>query len=122
MARFRPRLFKSMLARQGVRRRFAALGEANLSRIDRFWRAMKGEFARGLLLFRPVASLERQLRAYALWHGRERPHQGLASRAPDDVHAGRRRFRVRQVERGTLEITFIGGDRRLPIFRLRSAV
>jgi transposase InsO family protein len=119
-AQFRSTRFKSMLARRGIRRRFASLGDTNLSRIDRFWRAMKAEFGRGLLLFRPIASLERELRGYALWHGRDRPHQGLRSRVPDDVYRGRSRRR-RLCDHGVLEIRFVLGDRRLPIFQLRPA-
>jgi transposase InsO family protein len=117
---FRSERFRTLLARQGIRRRFAALGDPNLSRIDRYWRAMKDEFARGLFLFKPLRALERQLRGYARWHATERPHQGLGHRAPDDVHAGRTRRRIRHLERGFLEVTFIDGDRRLPVFRLRS--
>jgi transposase-like protein len=118
---FRSSQFKSMLARWGIRRRFAALGDPNLSRIDRFWRAMKDEFARGLFLFKRLRALERQLRGYARWHGAERPHQGLGHRAPDDVHARRPRRLIRHLEGGILEVTFSDGDRRLPLFRLRSS-
>lgn len=118
---FDSRRFRAFLFRRRIRRRFAAVGDPNLARIDRFWRAMKDEFARGLFLFKPVRTLERQVQAYVRWHGTARPHQGLGQRAPVDVHAGRRRRRLRRMDKATLEVTFLMGDRRLPLFRLRPA-
>jgi transposase InsO family protein len=113
--------FRSFLARRGIQRRHAALGDPNLSRIDRFWRSMKEEYARGLFLFKPVDTLERELRAYARWHATARPHQGLGQRAPEAVHQGWRKRRVRRVDHAVLEVTLLDGDHRLPVFRLRPA-
>jgi transposase InsO family protein len=113
--------FRSFVARRHIRRRYAAVGDGNLSRIDRTWRAMKEEFARGLFLFKPLGTIEGELRSYARWHAIARPHQGLGLRAPDDVHEGRARRRLRRVEGSVLEVKFLDGDRRLPIFRLRRA-
>lgn len=110
--------FRSFLARHGIRRRYSGVGDANLARLDRFWRSMKEEYARGLFLFRPVPILERQLRDYVRWHGIGRPHQGLGQRLPADIHDGARKRRVRRVDRGLLEVACIGGDSRLPLFRL----
>ncbi len=113
--------FRSFLVHRRIRRRYGGVGDPNLSRIDRFWRSMKAEFARGLFLFRPLGTLERQLRAYVRWHATARPHQGLGLRVPDAVHAGRARPLLRRLEGGVLEVTFIGNDERLPVFRLRPA-
>jgi len=118
---FRSAGFRSLLGRRRICRRYAAVGDANLSRMDRFWRSMKEEFARGLFLFKPLPSIERELCCYARWHAIARPHQGLGLRAPDDVHEGRARRRLRHLEGGILEVKFLDGDRRLPIFRLRRA-
>jgi transposase InsO family protein len=113
--------FGGYLRRRKIRRRFAAPGESNLSRIDRFWRTMKEEFAHGLLLFRPIRSVERDLRGYAQWHGRERPHEGLRLQTPDEVFFARKPRKLRCVEEGRLAVAFVDRDRRLPVFRLRRA-
>ncbi|MCK6459682.1 MAG: transposase [Planctomycetes bacterium] len=73
--------------------------------IERFWRSMKDEYARGLFLYRPLRPIERDLLSFVSWFNRERPHQGLAHRTPDEVYRGRS----------------VAGDRRLPILRLRRA-
>lgn len=114
--------FRTFLSRRGIGRRYAAVGDPNLARLDRFWRSMKEEFACGLFLFKPVPSVERELRSYARWHATARPHQGLGLRLPEHVHAGCRRRNTRRTDGAvTLEITWLDGDRRLPVFRLRPA-
>jgi len=116
--------FSRALRRGGIRRRFGAVGTAgspSLARIDRFWRTLKEEYARGLFLYRPLRSIERDLLAYVSWFNRERPHTSLALRTPDEVHAGRRRGPARRPGRGVLAVRFLCGDRRLPILRLRRA-
>ncbi len=46
-------------------------------------------------------------------------HEAIS--APDDVHEGRARRRLHRVESSVLEVEFLDGDRRLPLFRLRPA-
>lgn len=118
---FRSARFRSLLTRHRIRRRHAAVGDANLSRLDRFWRSMKEEFARALFLFKPIRTLEGQLRTYARWHAIARPHQGLGLRVPDDIHHGRTRRHLRRPQSGALEVTLLDGDHYLPIFSFRSA-
>jgi len=116
--------FKRALARRGIRRRYGAVartGSRGLARIDRFWRTLKGEYARGLFLYRPLRSIERNLTSFVSWFNTERPHQALGHRTPDEVHLGRRRRRPRAITRGVLAVRFVGGDHRLPILRLRRA-
>jgi putative transposase len=81
--------FKRALGRRGIRHRFGAVarrGSRSLARIDRFWRTAKQEYAHGLFLYRPLRTIERQLRSFALWYNTERPHTSLQSRTPDEVH------------------------------------
>jgi hypothetical protein len=82
---------------------------------------MKTEYARGLFLYRPLRSIERDLISFASWFNAERPHGGLALRTPDEVHFDRRRRRPRALTRGLLAVHFIAGDRRFPVLRLRHA-
>ncbi len=119
---FRSAAFKRALQRRGIRRRFGAIGKTgSLALIERFWRSMKEEYARGLFLYRPLRTIERQLQSFALWINRERPHQSLGNRTPDEVHSGRARRPRHTATRGVLAVRFVGGDHRLPVLRLRHA-
>ncbi len=118
---FRARRFKALLRGRKIRRRYAALGDANLARIDRLWRTMKDEFARGLLLHRRLAKIERQLRTWARWHNSERPHTSLGYRTPDEMHEGRRLPRRLHGVACALQVRFLDAETRLPVFRLRRA-
>jgi hypothetical protein len=81
---------------------------------------MKNEYARDLLLYAPLRTIERRLRNYALFSfNAERPHQGLGMRTPDEVHFERRRRPRRAPSRAKLAVRFLHGDRELPILRLR---
>lgn len=119
---FTSRRFRTALRRRGIRRRFGAIGREGLPTIDRFWLTMKVERARGMLLYRPLAAIERELCHYATWFNRWRPHWGLGMRTPDDVFFERPLRRGRRIEDATLEVRFHAGDRELPVFKLtRSA-
>jgi putative transposase len=116
--------FTRALTRRGIRRRYGAVartGSRSLARIDRFWRSMKEEYARGLFLYRPRRTIERDLTSFVFWFNRERPHQSLGNRMPDEVHLGRRRRPPRSLTRGVLAVRLIAGDHRLPVLRLRRA-
>ncbi|HEX5135708.1 MAG TPA: DDE-type integrase/transposase/recombinase, partial [Planctomycetota bacterium] len=55
-------VFSRALSRRGIRRRFGAIGRTgSVALIERFWRSMKEEYARGLFLYRPLRSIERDL-------------------------------------------------------------
>jgi hypothetical protein len=82
---------------------------------------MKEEYVSGVFLYRPLVSIERTLKRYVLWRNQERPHQGLQQRTPNDICFARRRRPQRNTTRGTLHIGFLGGDKHLPVLRLRKA-
>jgi putative transposase len=117
---FRSRRFRGFLSRAGIRRRYVALGDANLSKIDRFWKSMKEEYGRGLLLLRPIRRLQRDLENYIRWFNTERPHLGLNHQSPEDVAADAT-LPSRKIRSGRLEVRYLNGDHELPIFRLRDA-
>ncbi len=118
---FTARRFKAFLRRRRIRRRYAAVGDANLARIDRFWRTLKTEAMAAVFLFRPLRAIERQLQLWGCWYGRERPHAALGLRTPDDVHEGRRGRAGRRLQTAVLEVGFMDPERRLPVLRLRRA-
>jgi putative transposase len=115
-------VFSRALKRRGIRHRFGAIGESgSIALIERFWGSMKREYARGLFLYRPLRSIERDLLRLVSWFNGERPHQALAQRTPNEVHAGRARRPQCNTTRGVLAVRFLGGDHRLPVLRLRRA-
>jgi putative transposase len=108
--------------RHDVRHRLGAVGrKGSIARMERFWRSMKCEYARGLLLYVPRRTMERRLRTYVRWFNRSRPHQGLGQRTPDQIHFRRRRKATKHLERGRLEVHHEGGERSLPVLRLTHA-
>ena len=119
---FTSRAFTRALTRRRIRRRYGAVGKmGSIALIERFWRSMKEEYARGLVLYRPLRSIERALGRYATWFNLERPHAGVGLRAPGEVHAGALERQTRSLTRGTLAVAFIDGDAHLPVLRLRRA-
>lgn len=121
-AQFTARRFIGFLRRRRIRRRYGAVGRKNsIATIERFWRSMKDEFSDRLLPWAPIAAIRRRLSRYAAWFNGERVHQGLSLSTPDEVHGGRP-FRPGPARaHGTLEVRLLGGDRRLPVLRLREA-
>jgi putative transposase len=118
----RNRLVSALLRRHGIRRRYGAVGrKGSIAVIERMWRSMKQEYVRGLFLYRSRAVIDERLHRYARWFNRERPHQGLGQRTPDDVYGGRPPRQTRNLTAGVLSVRFLDGDRRLPILRLRRA-
>ncbi len=115
---FRSAAFKRALRSHGIRHRYGAIGRTgSLALIERFWRSMKNEYARGLFLYRPIRTIERNLTSFVSWFNAERPHAGLALRTPDEVHFGRGLRRPRALTRGVLAVRFVAGDRRLPVLK-----
>jgi transposase InsO family protein len=87
--------------------------------IDRWFRTLKDEFARALFVYRPIRAIERALARYVWWFNACRPHWSLKSRSPDDVFFGRPVRPGRRIERATLGVRLLAGDRRLALFTLR---
>ncbi len=73
---------RAFLVRHRIRRRYAAVGDANLARIDRLWRTLKDEVARSLLLFRPLRAIDRQVRPGPRGTTASGPTAGLACVRP----------------------------------------
>ena len=82
---------------------------------------MKTEYARGLVLFRTIRSIESKLRGYADWFGAHRPHQGLAGMTPDKVHEGTSTGATVVPLCAVVEVGHVDRDVRLPVLRLRHA-
>jgi integrase len=94
---FTSRAFARAVARRGIRHRYGAVartGSRGLARIDRFWRTLKDECARGLFLYRPLRSIERDHTSFVSWFNAERLTRPSRSArrtrsTPDDDTGGR---------------------------------
>jgi transposase InsO family protein len=115
-------LVQRLLTRRGILRRYGAVGKSgSISLIERFWRSLKEEYVRHLLLYRSTTTVDGRLERYRIWFNQERPHQGQRQRTPDDVYFARPERPTRDITSGTLHVRFHDGDRRLPVLRLREA-
>lgn len=111
--------FARALRSRGIGHRFGAIGRSgSIAVIERFWRSMKSEYGRGLVLFRRIRSIEAKLRGYADWFGAHRPHQGLAGKTPDEVHDGASTRATVVPLRALVEVGHVDRDHRLPVLRL----
>ena len=81
----------------------------------------KVEYARGLVPYRRIATIQRKLLAYSHWFNAHRPHQGLGQRTPDEVFYGRYARANLVPLHAALEANLIDGDQSLPVLRLRCA-
>jgi putative transposase len=114
--------FTRALRRQGIRRRFGAVGRSgSIALIERFWKSLKVEFAGRLVLYRPLPAIDARLRAYVRWFNAERPHQGLGQRTPDEVHFARDTRATAVPLLAALAVAHVEGERDLPVLTLRRA-
>ena len=110
------------LRRRGIRRRFGAPGRKQSTAIvERFFRALKAEYVDAFFAYRSLSRLDRDLARYAAWFNGHRVHEGLGGRTPDEIHFARRRRKPQRIPSARLVVSHLGGDRRLPVLRLRRA-
>jgi putative transposase len=118
---FKADVLSRFLQRRGVSRRYGAVARwQSVAVIDRFFGALKAEYAFRWLLLLPVARVNQVLHGYVLWHARHRPHQGLGGRTPEEVFHGRRRATPEGQVVG-VRLTYLKGDDRLPVYRALKA-
>ena len=99
-----------------------AIGRSNsIATIERYWRTLKSEYARGLILFRSARWITERLSWYTEWFNQERPHGAHRLGTPEDAHQGKEPREAHACERGVLEVEYLHGERRLPVLRFRQA-
>jgi len=115
-------VFRRAMRSLGIVQRFGGLHRSgSIARMERFWKSLKVEYARGLFLWRPLRTVERMLRGYSTWFNTERPHQGIGQLTPDEVHFGKS-TRARAVPlRTVLSVRSLGDEAELPVVRWRQA-
>lgn len=128
---------------RGIRPRFGALGHKRaIAVVERFFRSLKDEAFRRILVPMRVDAMRNEVAAYAEWYNSSRPYQSLDGRTPDEVCFGWKpardgpRFEPRpglaanlkahdlRAEPGTaleLVVDFQHGCRHLPSVKLKAA-
>jgi putative transposase len=84
---FKSEEFRAWCGRHGVKPRFGAVGKkGSIAVIERFWRTLKGECTRRIIVpFRQKTMLDVVV-AYADWFNGERPHRGIDRATPDECY------------------------------------
>jgi putative transposase len=139
--------FRGWCRRRRIGLRYGAVGKhGSISIIERFFRSLKGECARRILVPLLRERLRRELALYVAWYNAHRPHAALDARTPNELYLGRKpaclrprlelrprwprdapcaapqaplKRRVSGAVR--LEVRFLDGRRHLPIISLRRA-
>jgi putative transposase len=128
--------------RKNVRPRFGKIGEhGSIAVIERFFRSLKQECFRKILVPMRLASFQAELSAYVTWYNEYRPHQALSGatpaerlgRAPDprrpvfEVRPSSRarghppNARSRAYRALELRVHYLEGRRHLPLVELHRA-
>jgi putative transposase len=141
--------FRRWCRRRGIRLRYGAVGKhGSIAIIERFFRSMKNECTRRILIPFRREAVRRELGLFMRWYNGHRPHGSLDVRTPDEVYVNRvpacerarLELRPRWPHRSKcaspqapvdaagsragpvqIEVKFVGGRRHLPVVSLRRA-
>ena len=128
--------FKAWCRDQGIRPRFGAVGrKGSIAIVERFFRSMKSECTRRILVPLGFDPMRQEVACYATWYNLHRPHQGLGGLTPAEArdgethsamsfetrphwpaHLDEERERVRRLH---LVVKFMDARRQLPIVELK---
>ena len=82
-------VFQVWCDRHGVRPRFGAVGKTgSIALVERFWRSLKSECTRRVMIPFGIDAMNVALSSYAAWHNTWRPHQGLGGATPMERYRG----------------------------------
>lgn len=81
--------YKAWCRRKKIKPRFGAVGQrGSIAIIERFFRSLKSEFLRSILIPMSRKKMLQALNCHRIWFNRHRPHQGLDGALPDDIYDG----------------------------------
>ncbi len=81
--------YRQWCNRNAVKPRFGALGQhGSIAVLERFWRSLKTECVRRLLVPLARSAMEEALAAYMRWYIEHRPHEALRGATPGEVLRG----------------------------------
>ena len=81
--------FKDWCERKGTTPRYGAVGQfGSIAVIERFFKSLKDEWLRRIMIPFTRERMRREVRLYASWYSEHRPHQSLGGKTPEEVYAG----------------------------------
>jgi putative transposase len=79
--------FKEWCRSKGIRPRYGAVGQhGSIALIERFFKSLKNEWLRCILISFRIESMRKELTSYSMWFNQHRPHQSLGGRTPLEVY------------------------------------
>jgi hypothetical protein len=146
---FISRRYRRWCRRRGIKPRYGAVGKhGSIAIIERFFRTMKNDCTRRILVSFRRDAVRRELAYFMRWYNGHRPHGPRGIRTPDEAYYGRspacERARLKLRPRWPRQskcaspqapvdveasragppqvvVTFLGGRRHLPVVSLRRA-
>jgi len=130
--------FKAWCRDQGIRPRFGAIGKkGRIAIVERFFRSLKAECTRLMLVPLGLDPMHEEVACYARRYNLHRPHQALGGLTPAEAYAEKTRSAVsfetlphwpthldeegERVERLHVVVKFMAARRQLPIVELKRA-
>lgn len=81
--------FKKWCKQRAIRPRFGAIGKSgSIAVIERFFRSLKNECTRRILVPYQRQDMMAELVAYVAWYNEHRPHQKLRGATPNEIYHG----------------------------------
>jgi transposase InsO family protein len=123
---FKSRTFRKWCRCKGITLRYGAVGRyGSIAIIERFFRTLKTEWLRRIIIPLDMKYVRGKLTAYIRWYNFYRPHQGLGGSTPAEIYNSKQRkkdmFKFDPEEKLRLIVSFYEGDRQLPIIKLKRA-
>ncbi|MCA9645253.1 MAG: DDE-type integrase/transposase/recombinase, partial [Myxococcales bacterium] len=131
--------YRAWCLRLGIRPRWGAVGShESIAIIERFWRSMKAECCRQILIPLKTSAMQAELDCYAAWFRLHRPHRALEGITPNERMVDKvpdtMRFEprpkkpirgdpeaVRRVSSVELRVEHFAGREHLPVIHLEAA-
>lgn len=123
---FKSRMFRKWCKRKHIVLRYGAVGRyGSIAIIERFFRTLKKEWLRRVLIPLDTNGMRKKLTTYIRWYNCFRPHQGLNGALPADIYTSKpqKKYTItfRPGDKLELLVSFHKGDKLLPIIRLGKA-
>lgn len=129
--------FKTWCHGREIRLRFGAVGRyGSIAVVERFFRSLKTECTRRILIPMRMSEMRHELVLYRRWYNRHRPHQSLRGIPPEQLYLDsfgcdqarnanlfedNATWHRKNLRRVNLNISYLAGRRHLPIVQLRNA-
>ena len=123
---FTAQAFRRWCRRRGIRQRFGAVQKSgSIAVIERFFRSLKSEATRQVIVPLDLAAMREEIALYVVCYNRYRPHRGLEGRTPEEARMGMGLNGPAGAggsdEVVGLDVRFLEGRQHLPIVALRRA-